>query len=194
MTAITPDRALALRFEPFPACPGRKGTTGSGAKALRDGASPRRLQSTAGCALRRREQGGAEVGGAERAGVHVEAHVQAAGPGGFHLGQRKPCMIEKYLARLRQVYAAGAAHQQRHADLLFEIADLPAERRLRRMQPALGRNRQAALFGHGNEIAQMSQFHIANPYFSGMAIHLQSLFLPCKQVLNHCSTEANNTF
>ena len=42
-----------------------------------------------------------------------------------------------------------------NADLVFEIADLAAERRLRRVQPFLGRERQAALLGDRDEIAKV---------------------------------------
>ena len=40
---------------------------------------------------------------------------------------------------------------QRGADLAFEIADRAAERGRRGVQPAPGRQRQAALFGDGGE-------------------------------------------
>jgi len=49
-----------------------------------------------------------------------------------------------------------ATRQQRHADLEFEIADLPAQRGLRGMQPTLGGNRQAAFLGDRHEIADMA--------------------------------------
>ncbi len=48
-----------------------------------------------------------------------------------------------------------AAAQQRNADLVFEIANLAAQRRLGRVQPFLGRERQAALLGDGDEIATL---------------------------------------
>jgi hypothetical protein len=41
----------------------------------------------------------------------------------------------------------------------FEIADLAAERRLRRVEPFLRRQRQAALLGDRNEIAKVPQLH-----------------------------------
>jgi hypothetical protein len=46
----------------------------------------------------------------------------------------------------------AAAHKL-HADLVFEIADLPAEGRLRSMKPFLGRERKAALLGDCDEVA-----------------------------------------
>jgi len=42
-----------------------------------------------------------------------------------------------------------------NADLIFEIADLPAEGRLRRVKPFLGRERKAALLGDRDEIAKL---------------------------------------
>jgi len=48
-----------------------------------------------------------------------------------------------------------ASIHQRNADLVFEIADLAAEGRLRRVQPFLSRERQAALLGNRDEIAKV---------------------------------------
>jgi hypothetical protein len=62
------------------------------------------------------------------------------------------------------------------ADLVFEIADLPAERRLRRVQPLRGRNRQASGLGDRDEIAKVAQLHSGLPYLAGMPLSLQSLF------------------
>jgi hypothetical protein len=42
-----------------------------------------------------------------------------------------------------------------NADLIFEIADLPAEGRLRRAKPSLGRERKAARLGDRDEIAKL---------------------------------------
>jgi hypothetical protein len=44
----------------------------------------------------------------------------------------------------------AAAHKL-DADLIFEIPDLATEGRLRRVQPFLGRERQAALLGDRDE-------------------------------------------
>jgi len=51
------------------------------------------------------------------------------------------------------VHAAG---YQRNADFLLEIAYLPAEGRLRRMQAFLCRQRQASLLGDDDEIAEVT--------------------------------------
>jgi hypothetical protein len=41
-------------------------------------------------------------------------------------------------------------------DFCFQIAQLPTERRLGRVQPSLGRECDAALLGDRNEIAQVA--------------------------------------
>ena len=71
------------------------------------------------------------------------------------LSQRQPGVVEKGLAGGGQLDAAHAAADQLDANLVFEIADLAAEGRLRRVQPLLGRERQAALFGDRDEIAKV---------------------------------------
>ena len=76
------------------------------------------------------------------------------------LGQRQPRMVEEGAAGRGQLDAVHAARQQRHADLVFEIADLAAQRRLRRVQPLLGGDRQAAFLGDRDEVAKVPQLHI----------------------------------
>jgi pimeloyl-ACP methyl ester carboxylesterase len=76
-------------------------------------------------------------------------------PRRLRLSQRQPGVVEKGLAGGGQLDAAHAAAHQRDANLVFEIADLAAEGRLRRVQPLLGRERQAALFGGRDEKAKV---------------------------------------
>jgi len=73
----------------------------------------------------------------------------------LRLSQRQPGVVEKGLAGGGQLDAAHAAADQLDANLVFEIADLAAEGRLRRVQPLLGRERQAALFGGRDEKAKV---------------------------------------
>ena len=61
-----------------------------------------------------------------------------------------------------QLERAAAALEQQHADFLFELLNLPRERRLGDMQ-ALGRAREVQLFSNSHEVAQVAQFHI-QPY------------------------------
>jgi hypothetical protein len=57
---------------------------------------------------------------------------------------------------------------QRNANFLFEVPNLPAERRLGRVQLLLGRNGQTTGIGNGNEVAEMPEFHANLPYLVGM--------------------------
>lgn len=58
---------------------------------------------------------------------------------------------------------------------MFQVPDLPAERRLGSVQSAFGRDREAALLPDGYEIAEMTQLH-RPPCLSGIAASLQNLF------------------
>jgi hypothetical protein len=71
------------------------------------------------------------------------------------LSKRQPCMVQKGPTRGRQFDAMHAAHHQLNADLVFEIADLPAQRRLRGVQPFSSRKCQAALFGDRDKITKV---------------------------------------
>ena len=86
-------------------------------------------------------------------------------PGRFHrrlrLSQRHSGVIEERPSRSGEFDAAGATRQELRADFVLQIADLAAERRLRRVQPAFGRDGEAALLGHRHEIPKMAQLHIS---------------------------------
>jgi hypothetical protein len=64
-------------------------------------------------------------------------------------------MVEKGPTGGGQFDPVYAAAHQLNADLVFEIADLAAERRLRGMQPFLRRDRQASRLGDRDEIAKV---------------------------------------
>ena len=64
----------------------------------------------------------------------------------------------KKASRFGQPQRPGIAFQQFHADLVFELLDLPAQRRLRDVQP-LRCPGEAALFCHGHEILEVSKIH-----------------------------------
>jgi hypothetical protein len=64
-------------------------------------------------------------------------------------------MIEKCPASRRQLDASNAPNEQLSADFGFQIAYLPTKGGLSRVQPALGRERQAALLGDRNKKAQV---------------------------------------
>src|SRR5438552_13449921 len=71
------------------------------------------------------------------------------------LSQCQPGMIEKCPAGRRQLDASNAPNKELSADFHFQIAYLPAEGRLRGVQPAFGREGDAALLGDRYEIAQV---------------------------------------
>jgi hypothetical protein len=81
-------------------------------------------------------------------------------------------MVEKDATSGGQFNTAHAAAHQLNADLVFKIADLSAQRRLRGVQSFFSRERQTALFGDRNKITKVPQFHDGIPYLSGMPINL----------------------
>jgi hypothetical protein len=60
--------------------------------------------------------------------------------------------------------------------LVFEIADLAAQRRLRRVQPFLSRERQVALLGDRDEIAKRCRSSIAPSISPRHALQLTKSF------------------
>ena len=68
----------------------------------------------------------------------------------------------------------GEAHafpdplEQVHAEFLLKIADLAAERRLGKMQPG-GGARHVLLFGDGDKVTQVAQFHSRPLYLKGIS-------------------------
>src|SRR6267143_1414091 len=68
-------------------------------------------------------------------------------------------MVEEDPAGGGELDAADAADHELSADLVLQILHLAAQRRLRRVQPPLGGNREAAFLGDGDEVAKMSQLH-----------------------------------
>jgi hypothetical protein len=75
--------------------------------------------------------------------------------GGLCLSKRQPRMIEKGPAGSGQFDPMHAAAHQLNADLIFKIADLAAQRRLRRVQLFLGRDCQASRLRDRDEIAKV---------------------------------------
>src|SRR4029077_20810072 len=77
----------------------------------------------------------------------------------FSLSQRQPRMVQKGPFGGGQFDAVHAAAHQLDADLILEVADLATEGRLRRVEPFLRRQRQAALLGDRDEIAKVPELH-----------------------------------
>lgn len=82
--------------------------------------------------------------------------------GGFGLGEHGAGVIEEDAAGGSELDAAAAAEEQRGSDLLFEIADLPAQRGLSGVEHFFGGEPEAACLGYGDEIAEMSEFQGAS--------------------------------
>ncbi len=70
-----------------------------------------------------------------------------------------PGILIEAQPRLGQLHAAGQPMKQRRAHLLFEFADLLAERRLGHAQ-RLGGAGKALFVCHGHQVAQVTEFHI----------------------------------
>jgi hypothetical protein len=68
-------------------------------------------------------------------------------------------MIEEYPSSRGEFNASRFSLQQFHAKFHFEIADLAAQRRLRRVEPPLCGVQKTAFLGDRNEIAEMTKFH-----------------------------------
>ena len=79
--------------------------------------------------------------------------------GGLCLGEREPGVVEESPACLGQFDALHAALQKLRADLIFEVADLTAQRRLRRVKALLRRELHAPRLRDRDEVAQMPKLH-----------------------------------
>src|SRR6202030_1328966 len=84
-------------------------------------------------------------------------------------------MVEKGLARSGQRGALNTAQQQLGPDLVLQIANLPAQRRLGGVKLPLGGGREAAFLDHCHEITQVPQLH-SRSMPERYALSLQSLF------------------
>ncbi len=73
-------------------------------------------------------------------------------------GEHRPRALEQGVASIGQRHRAARAREQLHAQLLFQRADLLAERWLRHVQAQRG-PREVQLFRDGDEIAQVAQLH-----------------------------------
>lgn len=73
-----------------------------------------------------------------------------------------PCLVQENPARIGQFDMATRPDQQGNAEFLLKFEDLPAERRLRYMQPRCGLG-EMQFFRNSNEIPQMTQVHDDTP-------------------------------
>jgi hypothetical protein len=65
---------------------------------------------------------------------------------------------EELLARGQQAHSLRGPLEQRDAELTLEVADLPAERRLRDVQPPRGAT-DVLLLGDGDEVVDLREAH-----------------------------------
>ncbi|MNV91154.1 hypothetical protein D3C71_1856200 [compost metagenome] len=95
---------------------------------------------------------------------HLDAPCLPLANGGHTLARRvqplqhRACIDQVGLACQRELHAPAGAHEQLCAQFGLQLGDLQAQRRLRDMQ-ALRGAREAQLFGQGNEVTQVPQFH-----------------------------------
>ena len=75
---------------------------------------------------------------------------------GIDLHQRQPGVIEKRLARSGQLHAAHATAQKFDTHFVFKVADLPAQGRLRRVQPSLSGLGETAGLRYRDKVSKMS--------------------------------------
>jgi len=94
--------------------------------------------------------------------------VNFAAPAARHGFHRLHCFVRPlhYRAGFREKdppdfgkpHGFGAVLKQCHAQFVFEVADLPAQRRLRNVKPR-GRAGHVLFLGNGDEVSQVAQFH-----------------------------------
>ncbi|MGC4071109.1 MAG: hypothetical protein QM760_01040 [Nibricoccus sp.] len=80
----------------------------------------------------------------------ASCHLLDLGPAPATPPRRTAC------GRLGQPHRAGAAHDQPRAQLILQLLDLPAQRRLRDVQQ-LGGTGEVALAGDGDEVAELAR-------------------------------------
>ena len=87
----------------------------------------------------------------------------------------EPGVVEKGAAGFGQFDASDAADEKSDADFLLEVADLAAERGLRRVKLLLRGELHAPRLGDRDEIAKMPKLH-QTLSLPGIAMNIQSLF------------------
>ena len=96
----------------------------------------------------------------------------------FRRRQRRARRRQRRHARRSQAHTTRFAHEQRRAQILFQLADRNGQRRLRNMQP-LCRAMEIERFGKHRKIAQLAQVH-AVPFDS------QSIYREVNSILADC--------
>jgi len=89
-------------------------------------------------------------------------------------------MIEKSFSGRCQLNTVSGTVHQLNADFLFEISDLPTERRLGSVQFLFSGNGQTAGISHGDEVAEMPEFHSNHPCLVSMGPAYKVFFRPAR--------------
>lgn len=94
---------------------------------------------------------------------------------GVDLHHRQARVVKEGEAGVGELDPVHAARQQLDPDLIFEIADLPAEGGLRGVEPPFRGLGEAAHFGDGDEIAKVTELH-RDPMLAGYGTCLEGHF------------------
>ena len=76
----------------------------------------------------------------------------------FHFIHRGQGARLKYFSGRTQFHTSICLVKRFHSELFFQLADLLTQRRLRHVQ-LVGRSRKIQLFGHREEVSDLSEFH-----------------------------------
>jgi hypothetical protein len=115
--------------------------------------------------LIRTKKRGHDPAGCQRPVADVQLRLALTGnrarllDGFVGLLQNRASFIEKRATGVSQAHGFGGAFKQLDADLILEIANLAAQRRLRHVQPLHRGARNVFHLGDGNEVAQVAKFH-----------------------------------
>ena len=105
--------------------------------------------------------------------------------------------LQQHLAGAGQLHRTGGALQKRMTDDLFQFANLLGEWWLREIQPFRGAAKMQ-FFGDRDEIAQVAQFHVRNPYTKHLNRNKQAIGhirsgLVWRQEKQRCPSETDET-
>jgi len=95
--------------------------------------------------------------------------------GALGLREHLADLVGERLARGRDLDAPLRAMEEREPQLLLELANLLAERRLRDAEPAGGAS-EVQLLRHGEEVAQVAELHaVGSIHYASQSLHVEVL-------------------
>ncbi|MNM89267.1 hypothetical protein D3C81_1014960 [compost metagenome] len=101
-----------------------------------------------------------------QAALQAVAHVAGDALGLCQVGQQAAGTLQKGVPRERQTRQACGPLEQRRAQLLLQLLDLPAQRRLGDVQP-LGGGAETAALGDFHEVTQLADRRHVMPFRDG---------------------------